>query len=216
MGAESYMDHIIGKGSKYLNNAVILPVVDVNGDQEILFEKRNSDISQGNEICFPGGRIDESIDTTPEKAAIREACEELGLSPDKIVVKGYLGTSITTLGVAVDAFVGKINIDSWCEIRPNVTEVQSVFSIPITWFQSHNPEIYHVKLEVYPFETDDCGHIEYLLPARELGIPEKYYKPWSGGKLPIYVYKTNYGIIWGITAEIVREFIKDFEPDRHR
>jgi peroxisomal coenzyme A diphosphatase NUDT7 len=207
------MDRIIGKGSKYLNTSVILLVADFNGAQEILFEKRNSEISQGDEICLPGGRIDESIDTTPEQAAIREACEELGLSPNKIVVKRYLGTSIATLGVAVDAFVGKINIDSWDEIHPNVAEVQSVFSIPIAWFQSHNPEEYHVKLEIYPFEADSNGHIEYLLPVCELGIPEKYHKSWSGGKLPIYVYKTDYGIIWGITAEIVREFIKDFQSE---
>ena len=69
------MDRIIGKGSKYLNTSVILLVADFNGAQEIIFEKRNSEISQGNEICLPGGRIDESIDTTPEQAAIREACE---------------------------------------------------------------------------------------------------------------------------------------------
>lgn len=114
----TYMDCIIGKGSKYLNTVVTLLIADFNGNQEIIFEKRSSSITQGDEICLPGGRIDESIDTTPEQAAIREACEELGLSPDKIVVERYLGTSIATLGVAVDAFVGKINIDSWGEIRP--------------------------------------------------------------------------------------------------
>ena len=79
----------------------------------------NSHIPQGDEICLPGGRIDESIDTSPEQTAIREACEELGLSPDKIVVDRYFGTSITTLGMTVDAFIGKVNIDSWSEIRPN-------------------------------------------------------------------------------------------------
>lgn len=202
------MNSIIGKGSKYINTSVILLIADFNGVPEIIFEKRNSDIPQGDEICFPGGRIDESIDTTPEQAAIREACEELGLSPNKIVVIKYLGTLIATLGVAVDAFVGKIQIDSWNEIRPNAAEVQSVFSIPIAWFLSHEPEEYHVRVEIYPFERDDDGHIKYLLPVNELGIPERYHKSWSGGKLPIYVYKTDHGIIWGITAEIVREFVK--------
>lgn len=205
------MDRIIGKTNKYINTAVILLIVELNGTQEILFEKRNSNIQQGDEICFPGGKIDTSIDTSPKQTAIRETCEELGLQPDKIVVERYFGTTITTLGMTVDAFVGKINIDSWSEIRPNAAEVQSVFSIPIAWFQSHNAEEYQIKMEACPFEMNERGQIEYLLPARELGFPEKYHSSWSGGKLPIYVYRTDYGLIWGITAEIVREFVKDFE-----
>jgi len=207
------MDRIIGKCRKYINTSVIILIADFNGSQEIIFEKRNPDIPQGDEICFPGGRINEFIDRTPEQAAIREACEELGLSPDKIVVQRYLGTLIATLGVTVDAFVGKVKIDSWDEIRPNVAEVQSVFSIPIAWFQSHEPEEYYVRLEVYPSELDDNGQVKYLLPASELRLPERYHKSWSGGKLPIYVYKTDHGIIWGITAEIAREFVKNFETE---
>jgi len=205
------MDRILGKKNKYINTAVILLIVEFNGTQEILFEKRNLHISQGNEICFPGGKIDESIDISPEQTAIREACEELGLSPDKIVVERYLGTGITTLGMTVDAFIGKININSWSEIHPNLAEVQSVFSIPLAWFQSNKAEEYHVKIEACPFEINDNGHIEYLLPVHELGFPEKYHTSWSGGKLPIYVYRTDYGLIWGITAEIVREFVNDYD-----
>jgi 8-oxo-dGTP pyrophosphatase MutT (NUDIX family) len=185
-----------------------LLTVDFNGSQEILFEKRNFDISQGGEICFPGGKIDKSVDSTPEQSAIREACEELGIPRNKIVVERYLGTTIATLGVTVDAFIGKVNIDSLFEIRPNAEEVQSVFSIPITWFKSNNPEEYHVNIEIHPFEVNEKGIIEYLLPAHELGIPERYHKSWNGGKLPIYVFRKEYGIIWGITAEIVKEFIK--------
>jgi len=205
------MDRIIGKRRKYLNTSVIILVADFNGDQEIIFERRNHAIPQGDEICFPGGRIDESIDSTPEQAAIREACEELGVSPDRIVAVQYLGTLIATLGVAVDAFVGTIKIDSWDEIHPNAAEVESIFSIPIAWFQTHDPEEYQVKLEVHPYELDENGHPRYLLPVGELGIPERYHQSWSGGTLPIYVYRTEHGLIWGITAEIMREFVQYFE-----
>lgn len=207
------MDRIIGKGSKYLNTAVILLIADFNGDREILFEKRSSAIPQGDEVCFPGGRIDDSVDATPEQAVIRETCEELGISPDKIAVKRYLGTLIAPMGVAVDAFIGELRIDSWDEIHPNAAEVQYVFSIPLAWFQSHQPEEYQVKLEVHPFESGDNGRIEYLLPVTELGLPERYNQPWGGQKLPVYVYRTDQGIIWGITAEIVREFVRDLETE---
>lgn len=203
------MDRIIGKSSKYLNTAVIVLIADIKGEREILFEKRSANIPQGDELCLPGGRIDDAVDATPEQAVIREACEELGLSPHNIVVHRYLGTLIAPKGVTIDAFVGELRIDSWDEIRPNAAEVHSVFTIPLAWFQSHQPEEYQVKIEVYPFETDLNGQIAYLLPVTELGLPAMYNKPWGGQKLPVYVYRTDYGMIWGITAEIVREFIKD-------
>lgn len=74
------MDRIIGKGSKYINTAVLLPIVRIDGEDQILFEKRSSNIPQANEICLPGGRIDKSIDATPQQAAIRETCESLELT----------------------------------------------------------------------------------------------------------------------------------------
>lgn len=44
------MDRIIGKGSKYINTAVLFPIVRINGEDQILFEKRSSNIPQANEI----------------------------------------------------------------------------------------------------------------------------------------------------------------------
>jgi 8-oxo-dGTP pyrophosphatase MutT (NUDIX family) len=208
------MDRIIGKDDKYITTAVIVPIVSLGGEEQMLFERRSPDIPQGDEVCFPGGRVDRSIDSSSQQAAIRETCEELGLSRDKIVVHRYVGTILAPLGVAVDAFMGELTIDSLDEVRPNEREVESVFCIPIAWFKQHEPEEYHVRIEVQPFEIKSKDQIEYLLPVRELGLPERYEKPWGGRKLPVYVYRTRHGVIWGITAEIVRDLLKSSEQVR--
>jgi peroxisomal coenzyme A diphosphatase NUDT7 len=193
------MDRIIGKNEKYINTAVILLAATIEGERQILFEKRSPGIPQGNEVCFPGGRIDTAVDRTPEEAAVREACEELGLPSGKVTVTGYLGTLVAPLGVAVDAFAGEIDIHSLEELTPSRDEVQSVFLVPVSWFQRNPPEEYQVRLDVHPLD----------LPVRELGLPERYHQPWGGRKLPVYVYRTGKEIIWGITAEITREYIRE-------
>ena len=37
--------------------AVVLPLLERDGEMHILFEVRSPGISQGGEVCFPGGRI---------------------------------------------------------------------------------------------------------------------------------------------------------------
>jgi peroxisomal coenzyme A diphosphatase NUDT7 len=193
------MDRIIGKGEKYVTTAVILLTALIDGERQVLFEKRSPGIPQGDEVCFPGGRIDPAVDRTPQEAAVREACEELGLPAGRITVSGYLGTLVAPLGVSVDAFTGEIDIDSLGRLTPNRDEVQSVFFVPVSWFERNAPEEYAVRVDVHPLD----------LPVRELGLPERYQRPWGGRKLPVYVYRTGSEIIWGITAEITREYIRE-------
>ena len=165
-GSVAVCPEIIGKGSKYINTAVLFPIVRINGEDQILFEKRSSNIPQANEICLPAGRIDKSIDATPQQAAIRETCEELGIDRAKIRIIEYLGTIVAPLGVAVDTFIAEIEINSLSDIKYNVAEVHSVFSIPIQWFQSQEPKEYHVRLEIHPFHVGGSGEAEYYLPVR--------------------------------------------------
>lgn len=199
---------IIGKEYKYINTAVLIPIVKINDNDHLLFQKRNSNIPQGNEICFPGGKIDRSKDKSIKDAIIRETCEELGIIKDKIKIKEKLGTLITLMGVTVDAYIGILKINDLNELKFNISEVQNVFSIPVEWFKENQPEEYYVRNEVQPFYYDENGKKKDLLPSKEIGLPEKYEKPWAGNKYPLFVYKSEYGVIWGITAELVREFLK--------
>lgn len=62
----------------FFNSAVILPLIKVDGEYHILFEKRSHHIPQGGEICFPGGRFSPELDQTYQDTALRETEEELG------------------------------------------------------------------------------------------------------------------------------------------
>ena len=64
--------------------AVLIPLVQVNGEWHVLFELRSLTMrKQPGDISFPGGRNDPS-DATPVDAAIRETHEELGVNPSNI------------------------------------------------------------------------------------------------------------------------------------
>src|SRR5699024_7104932 len=59
--------------------AVLLPLVEVDGETHILFEVRSNKMRrQPGDICFPGGRVEE-FDETKLATAIRETSEELGV-----------------------------------------------------------------------------------------------------------------------------------------
>lgn len=74
--------------------SVLIPLIEADNGLEILFEIRSSDLrSQPNEVCFPGGRIENA--ESPTECAIRETHEEILISPDQIQIVGELQTLLT-------------------------------------------------------------------------------------------------------------------------
>jgi 8-oxo-dGTP pyrophosphatase MutT (NUDIX family) len=79
-------------------------------------------------VSFPGGRCEPS-DADPSAAALREAEEEIGLSPHQVEVIGYLPDHLIISGYRVTPVVGLI--------RPPLTltldqrEVTSAFEVPL-------------------------------------------------------------------------------------
>jgi 8-oxo-dGTP pyrophosphatase MutT (NUDIX family) len=105
--------------------AVLLPMFGHPERPGLVFTERRLDLRRHpGEISFPGGRQD-----TPDEAllstALREADEEIGLSPDDVEVVGALppvGTFVT--GYKVHPFVG--TIPEGLRFRPNPGEVAAV------------------------------------------------------------------------------------------
>ena len=192
---------------KYFNSAVLIPLVLINEQYHFLFQKRASNIRQGGEICFPGGKYDPKIDLDYSKTAIRETVEELGLTEEKIKIEGRLDTLVAPMGAIIDAFVGRIEIKRLNELSINKKEVEDVFCLPVSFFENETPEEYKVRVMVESSYIDN-GEERILLPAKELGLPERYHKPWGGTFHSIYLYNTEKGTIWGITAELIREVIR--------
>lgn len=200
---------IIGR-ENFINTAVLIPLVFINNELHLLFQLRNKNIRQGGEVCFPGGKFDFNYDHDFKDTALRETYEEIGISIDKIKVIGRLGTLIARGGLTVEAYVGILKISSLNELNINYDEVEKIFTIPLEFFISTEPESYSVRLEVQPYYFENGVKVE-LLPSKELGLPGIYYEPWSGNKQKVYVYKTDEGVIWGITGELIYELSNMFK-----
>lgn len=177
------------------NSAVLLPLVSAGNELRVLFEKRSSQInSQPAEICFPGGGRDEQ-DGKARNTAIRECCEELGITPDNIEIIADLDIMVSPLNVIVEPFLAYIK--DYSRIKPNPDEVDYIFTVPLEYFIQSPPKSSPVSLEMkfpddYPFEL----------------IPGGRGYPFKTGIFPQYFYVWNQEVIWGLTARILRHFIE--------
>jgi 8-oxo-dGTP pyrophosphatase MutT (NUDIX family) len=197
---------VIGK-ENYYHSVVFVPFVEIDNTQYLLFQKRSDNIRQPGEICFPGGGVDPFKDRKIEDTAIRETREELGISDEKLEIGGYLGVVINPLGALVDVVIGKLNIEDINQIDFNRNEVDQVFLVPLDFFQQNDPEEFRLEYQLHSTIEKENGEEQVLFPAKNLGLPEKYWRTWSGKQRKIYVYKFEDRVIWGLTAEIVRALI---------
>lgn len=195
---------IIGK-ERFLNSAVIIPLLNVNDQLVVLFEKRSAAVRQPGEISFPGGHFEPVHDKDFRATAVRETIEELGISLDNINVFGKLGTLVAPMGVIVEAYVADLNIDKLDKFKIDKKEVDYIFTVPLEYFLNNDPEEYHTRVEMHPFSVDENGNRLEHLPVKELGLPDKYALPWRRGNHRVLVYRTNNEVIWGITAELIFE-----------
>lgn len=195
-------------GEQYVRTAVLVLLVLLDGEYHFVFQKRAPGIRQNGEIGFPGG-VCHLEDTSSQQTAIRETTEEMGIPAEKIRILGALDSLIAPMGALVDAYVGIADIRSLDELNPNVDEVAAVFSVPVSFFESHEPERYETVLKVHPTWPDEVtGKEVVLFPAQELGLPERYAKPWGGLKHSIYVYRVGQEMIWGITARFIMDVVE--------
>jgi 8-oxo-dGTP pyrophosphatase MutT (NUDIX family) len=104
--------------------AVLVPLHGWPENPGLVFTERRSDLKRhAGEISFPGGRRDEGEELI--ETALREAEEEIGLSPDNVEVVGALppiGTFVTNYKIT--PFVGLIA--EGMHFEPNPAEVESV------------------------------------------------------------------------------------------
>jgi 8-oxo-dGTP pyrophosphatase MutT (NUDIX family) len=111
-------------------SAVLVPLYLDDGRLVAVFTERRADLSHhAGEISFPGGRQDHPEEDLRE-TALREAEEEIGLSPEAVELVGALpptGTFVT--GYKIHPFVGMIEPrQAW--IRQEA-EVEQVLELPL-------------------------------------------------------------------------------------
>ena len=204
---------IYPKGS----SAVLIPVLIRDGSYHVLYEVRAAKLkTQPGEICFPGGRIEEGEE--PIEAAVREATEELCIKKDQIELVGALDETIGPGGIPFFAFIGVLHgyEGTW-----SADEVEYVFTLPLEWILSHDPDIYKVKLEQkipedFPYDMMPGGR-GYKWRSQNYAVPfyPELEPVWSGR-----VYEgekaqdsSQIPVLWGVTARVTHSLAKLLRAD---
>ena len=196
---------------EYMHAAVLVLLLPIENEYHFLLQNRSAFISQAGDICFPGGKYDPKQDTSLRQTALRETEEELGLCPDKISIIGQLDTLVVPLGKTIDTFIATADY-TLADIKSNPAEVEHAFTLPISFFEKNPPSTYNVILKNHPSYINHLNEEVQLLPARELGLPEQYQKPWGQFRQRIFTYQTNEGVVWGLTARIIRDICCKLRP----
>lgn len=109
--------------------AVLLALHDGADGPQLLFTRRNAQLSQhAGQVSFPGGRVD-ATDADVLAAALREADEEIALPPECVQALGYLDCLDTISGYCVTPVVGVIHGEP--AMCPQPDEVAEMFSVPL-------------------------------------------------------------------------------------
>lgn len=195
---ENNRPHVLGH-KQFQSYSVLLPLIKINDDIHIIFEKRAEHLRrQPGEICFPGGRIEKGQEDS-QTAAIRETTEELLINKENIRLVGPLDFFVSSSDTIIYPFVGWIEKE-FAEISPNPEEVGEIFAVPISFLLKKKPEIHKIQ---YIIEPED--NFPYHL------IPDGKNYNWRPRSMKEYFYCYEDKVIWGMTARILNEFLENIE-----
>jgi 8-oxo-dGTP pyrophosphatase MutT (NUDIX family) len=121
--------------------AVLVPLVTRATGLQVILTRRASDLSNhAGQIAFPGGRRDE-VDADAGATALREAHEEIGLSPTSVTLLGVSDAYETVTRFAVTPVVGLV--DPAASFTPDAREVAEIFEVPFAFLMdpaNHIPQ----------------------------------------------------------------------------
>lgn len=120
-----------------LRASVVIPLCNVNGVASVLFERRSGMVrSFKNQVCFPGGMVEESLDINIIETSLREMEEEIGFPAKSVDVLGVLRCDWSEVhkitGIGVTPVVGFLGDLSERKLSPNPEEVAECFTIPLS------------------------------------------------------------------------------------
>jgi peroxisomal coenzyme A diphosphatase NUDT7 len=188
--------------------SILVPLVEINNNIFVVLEKRAKNISQEDEICFPGGKFDENLDIDFSYTAIRETAEELGISFNEISIISDLNILYTPLNSIIYSYFGYLKIKNINKLNFNKLEVQKLILIPLDELILLDYKVFFVEQKNELFKQN--SNI-LTFPTKELGLPKKYHKSWYNSPREIFVYYYQDEIIWGITALILKDFIEKYK-----
>ena len=138
--------------------AVLIPLI-AHDELTVLFTQRTSHLkSHAGQVSFPGGRV-EPGDASAEFTALREAQEEIGLSPERVEILARLPDYRTRTGFRVTPVIGLVAPP--LALTPDAREVASVFEVPLAFLldpknrQRRTREFQGATVGYYVFEFED-------------------------------------------------------------
>jgi 8-oxo-dGTP pyrophosphatase MutT (NUDIX family) len=122
-------DTILGSDVPLVPAAVLIPIVLRHSGLTVLLTQRTVHLrDHAGQVSFPGGRC-ESTDPSPTATALREAEEEIGVSPAQVEVLGMLNEYRTGTGFAIQPVVGLVTPP--LDLKLDDFEVADVFEPPL-------------------------------------------------------------------------------------
>lgn len=191
---EKVKDRIPKPLDSFQEYSVLIPLININGQWNIIFELRSMNLNtQPGEISFPGGKVEDG--ESFKDAAVRETMEELSINQFNIEVLGELDYLVSN--ITIRCFVGLLSGVNVDKIQPNPEEVDHIFTVPLGYFLETEPKEYNLNLE-----TKYNAEFPYNL------IPNG--KDYNFRKVvnKVCFYEYNDYIIWGYTAKMMKNFIK--------
>lgn len=191
-----YAGHVPGLLGAERSCAVLAPLLETPSGPALLFETRAASLRQGGEVCFPGGRVEPG--ETPEDCALRETEEELSIPRGEIQLLGPSDFICNQKGFLLYPVVGVVSPAGLARTRPSPAEVAETFTVPLDFFRQTAPVL--ACYELTPTLPED-------FPYEAAGIPRDY--PWSRGSVEVPSWRYEGHVIWGMTARIVKDLIRD-------
>ena len=114
--------------------SVLFPIVLHEQGPAVLLTQRTDQLrDHPGQISFPGGRV-EPGDLSAVDTALREAYEEIGLSPRHVEVIGFLPEYLTATGYRITPVVAFLTPPF--SLRADPSEVAEVFEVPLAFLMN--------------------------------------------------------------------------------
>ena len=109
--------------------AVLVAVIERAGTLSVLLTRRAEQLARhAGQISFPGGRADPG-DGTPQRTALREAEEEVGLPAARVEIAGRLDDYLVGTGYRITPVVGLVSEPP--ALEADRREVAEIFEVPL-------------------------------------------------------------------------------------
>lgn len=156
-------------GERQPADAAVLIAVVQHPEPTVLLTQRATHLStHSGQIAFPGGKVDHS-DGSVQRAALREAEEEVGLMPAAVEVLGCLPRYLTGTMFSVTPVLGLVQ--PGIALSPSPDEVSEVFEVPLAFLMNpanhrwHEVEHQGVLRQWLSMPYQDAGAERYIWGA---------------------------------------------------